>query len=100
MDASDPEAVERTVRLALDRFGRLDVMMNNAGLAEPAPLDEITLESWNRVIAVTPHQRVPGHEVLPAGHARAGQGVIVNTASISGTGGDYGLVLQCRRRPA
>ena len=53
MDASDPEAVERTVRLALDRFGRLDVMMNNAGLAEPAPLDEITLESWNRVIAVT-----------------------------------------------
>src|SRR5262249_55230057 len=53
MDASDPAAVERTIRLALDTFGRLDVMMNNAGLAEPAPLDEISLESWNRVIAVT-----------------------------------------------
>src|SRR5262249_17381575 len=49
MDAPDPAAVERTIRLALDTFGRLDVMMNNAGLAEPAPLDEISLESWNRV---------------------------------------------------
>src|SRR5262245_40876157 len=53
MAASDPAAVERTIRLALDTFGRLDVMMNNAGLAEPAPLDEISIESWNRVIAVT-----------------------------------------------
>ena len=53
MDASDPAAVERTIRLAVDTFGRLDIMMNNAGLAEPAPLDEISLESWNRVIAVT-----------------------------------------------
>src|SRR5882724_3495861 len=76
MDASDPEAMQRTVRLALDTFGRLDVMMNNAGLAEPAPLDEISLESWNRVIAVT---------------RTRGKGVVVNTASISGTAGDYGL---------
>jgi meso-butanediol dehydrogenase/(S,S)-butanediol dehydrogenase/diacetyl reductase len=91
MDASDPEAVERTVRLALDRFGRLDVMMNNAGLAEPAPLDEITLESWNRVIAVTLTSVFLGMKYcLPVMRAR-GKGVIVNTASISGTGGDYGL---------
>ena len=91
MDASDPEAVERTVRLALDRFGRLDVMMNNAGLAEPAPLDEITLESWNRVIAVTLTSVFLGMKsCLPVMRAR-GKGVIVNTASISGTGGDYGL---------
>src|SRR6185295_18798678 len=36
MDASDSAAVERTIRLALDTFGRLDVMVNNAGLAEPS----------------------------------------------------------------
>ena len=54
-----PRRCSRPMRLALDTFGRLDVMMNNAGLAEPAPLDEITLESWNRVIAVTLDQRVP-----------------------------------------
>ena len=53
MDASDSAAVQRTIQLALDTFGRLDLMMNNAGLAEPAPLEDISLESWNRVIAVT-----------------------------------------------
>jgi meso-butanediol dehydrogenase / (S,S)-butanediol dehydrogenase / diacetyl reductase len=91
MDASDSEAVQRTVRLALDRFGRLDVMMNNAGLAEPAPLDEITLESWNRVIAVTLTSVFLGMKYcLPIMRAR-GKGVVVNTASISGTAGDYGL---------
>src|SRR5262245_66261885 len=51
MDASDPAAVERTIRLALDTFGRVDVMMNNAGLAEQAPLDAILLESWKRVVS-------------------------------------------------
>ncbi len=91
MDASDPAGVERTIRLALDTFGRLDVMMNNAGLAEPAPLDEISLESWNRVIAVTLTSAFLGMKLcLPIMRAQ-GQGVIVNTASISGTAADYGL---------
>src|SRR5262249_12742905 len=90
-DASDPAAVERTIRLALDTFGRLDVMMNNAGLAEPSPLDEISLESWNRVIAVTLTSAFLGMKhCLPIMRAQ-GQGVIVNTASISGTAADYGL---------
>src|SRR4029453_15491608 len=40
-DGGGATAVQQTIRLALDTFGRLDVMMNNAGLAEPAPLDEI-----------------------------------------------------------
>jgi len=85
MDASESSAVERTIRLALDTFGRLDVMMNNAGLAEPAPLDEISLESWNRVIAVTLTSAFLGMKhCLPIMRAQ-GKGVIVNTASISGT---------------
>ena len=83
--------MQQTIRLALDRFGRLDVMMNNAGLAEPAPLEEITLESWNRVIAVTLTSAFLGMKYcLPVMRAQ-GKGVIVNTASISGTAADYGL---------
>src|SRR2546427_11233777 len=91
MDASDSAAVQRTIQRALDTFGRLDVMMNSAGLAEPAPLDEISLESWNRVIAVTLTSAFLGMKhCLPIMRAQ-GKGVIVNTASISGTAGDYGL---------
>jgi meso-butanediol dehydrogenase/(S,S)-butanediol dehydrogenase/diacetyl reductase len=91
MDAADPHGVQATIRLALDTFGRLDVLFNNAGLAEIAPLDEISIESWNRVIAVTLTGTFLGMKYALPVMRRQGRGVIVNTASISGTGGDYGL---------
>jgi meso-butanediol dehydrogenase / (S,S)-butanediol dehydrogenase / diacetyl reductase len=91
MDVADPEAVQATVRLALDTFGRLDILFNNAGMAELAPLDQISLESWNRVIAVTLTGTFLGMKYCLPVMRGQGSGVIVNTASISGTAGDYGL---------
>ena len=91
MDASDPEGVQASIRLALDTYGGLDVMFNNAGFAEVASLEETSLESWNRVLAVTLTSTFLGiKHSLPVMRARGG-GAIVNTASISGTRGDYGL---------
>jgi len=91
MDAADPAAVQATIRLALDAFGRLDILFNNAGMAEIAPLEDTSVESWNRVIAVTLTGTFLGMKyALPVMRGQ-GRGVIVNTASISGTGGDYGL---------
>jgi meso-butanediol dehydrogenase/(S,S)-butanediol dehydrogenase/diacetyl reductase len=91
MDAADPDGVAATVRLALDRYGRLDVMFNNAGLAHLGALDEASLESWNRVLAVTLTSTFLGMKYcLPVMRERGG-GAIVNTASVSGMAGDYGL---------
>src|SRR5215831_17552022 len=39
MDASDPEGIQATIQLALNTYGRLDVMFNNAGAAEMVSLD-------------------------------------------------------------
>lgn len=91
MDAADPEGVQAAVRRALDAYGRLDVMVNNAGHAEVAPLDEIPLESWNRVLAVTLTGTFLGMKYCLPVMRRQGGGAIVNTASISGTAGDDGL---------
>jgi meso-butanediol dehydrogenase / (S,S)-butanediol dehydrogenase / diacetyl reductase len=91
MDAADPEGVQAAIRKALDAFGRLDILFNNAGMAEAAPLDDISLESWNRVIAVTLTGTFLGMKYALPVMRRRGRGVIINTASISGTGGDYGL---------
>jgi len=91
MDASDPEGVQATIKLALDTYGRLDIMFNNAGLADVALLEETTLESWNRVIAVTLTSTFLGMKYCLPIMRQQGGGAIVNTASISGTGGDYGL---------
>jgi len=91
MDASDPEGVQATLKLALETYSRLDLMFNNAGLAEVALLDETSLESWNRVLAVTLTSTFLGMKYCLPIMRQQGKGVIINTASISGTGGDYGL---------
>jgi len=91
MDAADPEGVQATIKLALDTYGRLDVMFNNAGMAEVATLEETTLESWNRVLAVTLTSTFLGIKYAIPIMRRQGGGAIVNTASISGTRGDYAM---------
>ncbi len=91
MDAADPEGVQAAIKLALDNYGRLDVMFNNAGQADAAYLEDTTLESWNRVIAVTLTSTFLGMKYCLPIMRKQGKGVIVNTASVSGTAGDYGL---------
>jgi len=91
MDASDPEGVQAAIRLAMDSWGRLDVMFNNAGLGTVEALEAMTLETWNRILAVTLTSAFLGIKYsLPIMRKQRG-GSIVNTASISGTAGDYGM---------
>lgn len=91
MDAADPEGMQAAIKLALDSYGRLDVMFNNAGYAELASVEETTLESWNRVLAVTLTSTFLGIKYSVPVMRNQGGGAIVNTASISGTRGDHGL---------
>ncbi len=91
MDASDPEAIQATIKLAIDSYGRLDILFNNAGMAEVALIHDTTLESWNRVMAVTLTSTFLGIKYAVPIMRKQGGGVIINTASISGTRGDYGM---------
>jgi NAD(P)-dependent dehydrogenase (short-subunit alcohol dehydrogenase family) len=52
-DVTDPEAVERLFQATKGRFGRLDLLFNNAGSgAPPVPLEELSLDAWKRVVDV------------------------------------------------
>jgi NAD(P)-dependent dehydrogenase (short-subunit alcohol dehydrogenase family) len=51
-DVSDPDAVTALQEAALDRFGRVDVLVHNAGIYPITPFEEITLAEWRRVMAV------------------------------------------------
>ena len=51
-DVSSPESVEEMVRRAIDQFGRIDILVNSAGICPVVVWDETTIEDWNRVLAV------------------------------------------------
>lgn len=51
-DVSDETQVKRMFAQMLAELGTIDILVNNAGLQQDAPFDELTLEQWNKVIAV------------------------------------------------
>jgi 3-hydroxybutyrate dehydrogenase len=51
-DMTKPEEIAGMVRMALDRFGRLDVLVNNAGIQHVAPLQEFPVAKWDAIIAI------------------------------------------------
>ena len=92
VDVSDDAQVAAMVQDAVRRWGRLDVMVANAGIAGIGTADTVDLASWDRVIAVnlTSIMLCTRHAV-PAMRT-TGSGAIVNVASVMGTVGTRGAV--------
>ena len=82
-DVADEGQVERLFGAVMERFGRLDVLVNNAGAFDGGPLDELSLEAWNKVLAVN----LTGPFLCTRGAFRImkkqGGGRIINVSSIS-----------------
>jgi meso-butanediol dehydrogenase/(S,S)-butanediol dehydrogenase/diacetyl reductase len=91
LDVADRAQVESFVEAGAERFGRLDVVFNNAGIGAFGRTPDLDPELWKRVIEVDLHSIFYGCRAAIPHLRRAGGGAIVNTASISGTAGDYGL---------
>lgn len=87
-DVTDRAAIHRALGATLERWGRVDMLVNNAGFAGPTmPLDEFDPQTWQRVVDVN----LVGvfnmcHAVVPQ-LRRQGQGRIVNIASLAGKEG-------------
>ncbi|OXM64225.1 SDR family NAD(P)-dependent oxidoreductase [Amycolatopsis vastitatis] len=86
LDVTSEEAWQSTVA----QLDRLTVLVNNAGIGEPATVETETLESWEKVIAVSQRGVWLGMKHAGAAIERAGGGSIVNIASIFGTVGGFG----------
>jgi len=51
-DITDKESVERMVQSVLDQFGKIDLLVNSAGMFRRSPLENVSLEDWDKVVAV------------------------------------------------
>lgn len=76
------------VRAIMERHGRLDCLVNSAGIAKDILFLETSLETFNRVVAVNPRDYIHRGPGRGAGHARYGGGSIVSVASVSGIAGN------------
>ena len=83
-DVADPAEVETLVTETASRYGRLDVMCNNAGVHAAASLLETTNEDFERLVAVNFGGVFYGTRAAGRVMAEQGSGVIVNTASNGG----------------
>ncbi|HGL4259806.1 SDR family oxidoreductase [Burkholderia dolosa] len=84
LDVTSADDVAAFARFALDAFGRIDVLINNAGVMPLSPLNALKLDEWNRMIDVNIRGVLHGiAAVLPTMEAQ-GRGQIVNISSIGG----------------
>jgi NAD(P)-dependent dehydrogenase (short-subunit alcohol dehydrogenase family) len=80
------EAIDRTRK----EFGRLDVLVNNAGFGDLKTIEDTSLEEWERTIAVDQTGVFLGMKVAADLLAESGQGSVINISSIFGTSGGFG----------
>lgn len=82
-DVSKPADIEKAVAMVKARFGRLDALVNNAGIAIFKPILETTLEDWNKVLSVNLTGPFLMVQATAALMRDTGGGAVVNIASIS-----------------
>jgi len=90
VDVSQSPAVDQMIAATVAKFGKLDVIVNNAGVHEAGDPTAITDEQWRKVMATDADGVFFGcRAAIP--HLEKTKGSIINTASVSGTGGDWGM---------
>lgn len=82
-DVTSEEDVERLFRASDEKWGRLDILINNAGAFDGGPVDELSLETWEKVMAVNLRGPFLCTRAAFQRMKRNGGGRIINIASIS-----------------
>ncbi|WNJ82188.1 glucose 1-dehydrogenase (plasmid) [Cedecea neteri] len=91
-DVSSASDWEQVIAATIERFGRLDGLVNNAGIYKPATLEETTEEIFDSQVAVNQKGTFLGMKYAAAEMKKHGGGSIVNTSSICGIRGFRGCI--------
>jgi cyclopentanol dehydrogenase len=84
LDVTDESSWAGIVESTVAAYGRLDVLVNNAGITDMRGLAETTAESWNRMVAIDQYGVMLGMKHTAPAIKAAGGGSIVNLSSIAG----------------
>ena len=84
LDVTDEEDWDRAIKATLNSFGKLDVIVNNAGVSHRNGVEETTLDAWDWVMAVNVKGVFLGTKAAIPEMRKAGGGSIINISSIYG----------------
>ena len=87
LDVTEPEQWQAAVALAVGELGKLDVLVNNAGIVNGSSLEKFDLARWRRIIDVNLTGTFLGMQVAVEPMIAAGGGSIINVSSIEGLRG-------------
>ncbi|MFS0674474.1 3-oxoacyl-ACP reductase FabG [Ornithinibacillus sp. 179-J 7C1 HS] len=90
VNVADRESVDTMVDKALAEYGKIDILINNAGITRDAMLSKMTLEQFQQVIDVNLTGVFNCTQAVLPSMVEQGKGKIVNTSSVTGTYGNVG----------
>lgn len=100
LDVTDETAWQDAMARAQDRYGRVDVLVNNAGMALAKSVQDTSVEEWDRVMAVNARGVFLGCRTVVPAMVRAGGGSIINVSSVYGIVGGALAAAYCASKGA
>lgn len=82
-DVTDPAAVAAMVNATVTRFGRLDILVNNAAVRKEAPFEEMKFEDWKRTVSIVLDGAFLCAQACVPAMRRGGSGAIVNIGGLT-----------------
>jgi NAD(P)-dependent dehydrogenase (short-subunit alcohol dehydrogenase family) len=90
LDVTSEQGWNDAVGAVVAEFGRLDVLVNNAGIGDSLPIEETTFDTWQKVVAVTQTSVFLGTKAAAEALKASGNGAVVNISSMYGIVGGFG----------
>lgn len=94
-DVTDRDQVTALAKAALDKFGRIDVLVNNAGLMPLSPLDELKVDEWERMVDVNIKGVMYGIAAVLPVMRKQHAGHVINISSVAGHKLFKGAAIYC-----
>jgi 3-oxoacyl-[acyl-carrier protein] reductase len=92
LDVTNREQSKNMVKTTMEKYGRIDILINNAGITQDALVAKMTEEQWDRVIDINLTGVFNCTQAVVEVMMTQGKGAIVNTSSIVGVNGNVGQV--------
>jgi len=86
-DVTNQASVQELVEATIAQFGKIDILINNAGISWGAPVEDMRLDDWNKVVETNLTGSFLCAQAVGRMMIRHGRGKIINIASVAGLGG-------------